>query len=73
VVVANWDSMMVQTMVQPQVEVETFVEYLHFVFAVAVVVAAVVLEHQLFGMDLMVLEYQSIDLLVDHNKDDHVE
>jgi len=67
--------MMVQMMVQPQVEVETFVEYLHFVFAVAaaVVVAAVVLEHQLFGMDLMVLEYQSIDLLVDHNKDDHVE
>jgi len=72
VVVANWDSMMVQTMVQPEVEVETFVEYLHFVFSVAVVVA-VVLEHQLFGMDLMVLEYQSIDLLVDHNKDDHVE
>jgi hypothetical protein len=46
---------------------------LHFVFSVVVVVAAVVLEHQLFGMDLMVLEYQSIDLLVDHNKDDHVE
>ncbi len=64
---------MVQMMVQSEVEVETFVEYLHFVFSVVVVVAAVVLEHQLFGMDLMVLEYQSIDLLVDHNKDDHVE
>ncbi len=63
---------MVQMMVQPEVEVEIVVEYLHFVFSVAVVVA-VVLEHQLFGMDLMVLEYQSIDLLVDHNKDDHVE
>ncbi len=63
--------------VQQEVEDENAVEGLNFACAVMIVVAVVVVvvakEHQLFEMDLVVLEYLLIDSLVDHNKDDHVE
>jgi hypothetical protein len=66
--------MAVQPVVRQEVADDNVVEGLNFACAVmtVAVVVVVVREHQLFEMDLVVLEYLSIDSLVNHNKDDHV-